>query len=148
MEIPSSVVGPDLVVKKAPPAPRAPEVSEPDTATTEAPPMPVPAAAMPVVVRKVPRPMEEERDLPPTEAWTPRREPEGPPPAPRPGAMQAPPLFDDSYKLFKADELEKLPPPLPPAGEAAPPDRSMDLIWWSLAVAGLLVLVALLITFR
>ncbi|MBI5489905.1 MAG: serine/threonine protein kinase [Deltaproteobacteria bacterium] len=152
MEIPSSVVGPDLVVKKAPAAPRAPAASEPDVATTEATPMMMggvpPVAAMPVVVRRVPRPMEEERDLPPTEAWSPRRELEVPPPVPGPGPMTAPPLFDDSYKLFKADELEKLPPPLPPAAQPAPPDRSMDLIWWSLAIAGLLVLVALLITFR
>ena len=101
---------------------------------------------MPVVVRKVPRPTEDERDLPSTVAWTPRREPDGPPAA-RPAAGSDAPLFDDSYKLFRADELEKGPPPLPSA-QAPVPDRSMDLIWWSLAIAGLLVLVALLITFR
>jgi hypothetical protein len=148
IEIPSSVVGPDLVVKPVPAAPRAPEPEGPDVATSQVPPIlaPIPAGAMPVVVRKVPRPTEDERDLPSTVAWTPRREPEGPPAA-RPAAGSDRPLFDDSYKLFRADELEKGPPPLPPSQGAAP-DRSMDLIWWSLAIAGLLVLVALLITFR
>ena len=67
--------------------------------------------------------------------------------AERPAAGSPAPLFDDSYKLFRADELENGPPPLP-AAQAPAPDRSMDLIWWSLAIAGLLVLVALLITFR
>ncbi len=63
---------------------------------------------------------------------------------PATGPAQHPPLFDDSYKLFHASELDGQ--QLPPA--PAEPDRSMDLIWWSLAIAGALVLVALLITFR
>jgi hypothetical protein len=153
LEIPSSVVGPDLVVRKGAgvPAPRAAEPDDSAVATSEAQVQPGAQGAMPVVVRKVPRPMEDEHDLPPTEAWTPRREPEGPPKR-GPGGPQTPPLFDDSYKLFRADELDQPQPPQLPQPQQplqpAPPDRSMDLIWWSLAIAGLLVLVALLITFR
>jgi len=153
-EIPSSVVGPDLVVRKGAgmPAPRAAEPDDSAVATSEAQVQPTVQGAMPVVVRKVPRPLEEEHDLPQTEAWTPKRDVEPPPKARPAGGPQTPPLFDDSYKLFRADELDQpQPPQLPqaqPPQQPAPPDRSMDLIWWSLAIAGALVLVALLITFR
>jgi hypothetical protein len=140
-DIPSSVVGPDLVVMKGAMAHREEPTDESSVATSEA--QVAGPGSMPVVVRKVVRPSEE-IDLPPTEAWTPKREAEAPPPMRQPGPQEHPPLFDDSYKLFHASELDgQLLPPVP-----AEPDRSMDLIWWSLAIAGALVLVALLITFR
>ena len=139
-DIPSSVVGPDLVVRKGATVSVPAAADESSIATSEAQMAAMPQGPMPVVVRKVPRPIDDERDLPPTEAWTPKRDQEQPV-RPRPAAGAPAPLYDDSYKLFRSDELD---------GQQAPPppDRSMDLIWWSLAIAGALVLIALLITFR
>ena len=141
-EIPSSVVGPDLVVRGGPPrkAVATTSADEAESQTSQA--QPVPQGPLPVVVRKVPRPVEDEQDLPPTEAWTPRREEEpAPKPSRRGGFAPSAPLFDDSYKQTGSEVFDG--PPVP-----QPPDRSMDLIWWSLAIAGALVLVALLITFK
>jgi hypothetical protein len=139
-DIPSSVVGPDLVVMKGAVARREESTDESSIATSEA--QVAGPGSLPVMVRKVVRPSEEV-DLPPTEAWSPNREAEAPPAMRQPGPQQHPPLFDDSYKLFHASELDGQQLAAP-----AEPDRSMDLIWWSLAIAGALVLVALLITFR
>jgi hypothetical protein len=140
LEIPSSVVGPDLVVKggagKKPVVTMEPEEAELQTGRAE----PTPQGPMPVMVRRVPRPVEDDQDLPPTEAWSPQREAE-PQPQPRRGQPPSAPLFDDSYKQTNSEILDQQQLPLPP-------DRSMDLIWWSLAIAGALVLVALLITFK
>jgi len=142
LEIPSSVVGPDLVVRGGPAKKPvvAMDVDDAESQTGRA--EPVAQGPLPVLVRKVPRPMVDEQDLPPTEAWTPRREEE---PAPKPpgrgGFAPTAPLFDDSYKQTGSEvfDEQQLPQPV---------DRSMDLIWWSLAIAGALVLVALLITFK
>ena len=142
LEIPSSVVGPDLVVKGGAAAKKPVVTMEPDDAelqTGRA--QTTPQGPMPVMVRKVPRPLEDDQDLPPTEAWSPMRD-EEPPKAPRRGAtVPSAPLFDDSYKQTDSQIIDQQQLPMPP-------DRSMDLIWWSLAIAGALVLVALLITFK
>jgi hypothetical protein len=144
LEIPSSVVGPELVVKggaaaKKPVVAMEPEESEFQTARAEQ----TPQGPMPVMVRKVPRPLEDDQDLPPTEAWSPKRTEEELPPRQSRRGASAPtaPLFDDSYKQTDSQILDQEQLPLPP-------DRSMDLIWWALAIAGALVLVALLITFK
>lgn len=142
LEIPSSVVGPDLVVRggpaKKPVVTMEPEDPESQTGRAE----PAVQGPLPVMVRKVPRPVEDEQDLPPTEAWTPKREEEPAPKPQRRGAFApSAPLFDDSYKQTGSEVFDE-------QQLAQPPDRSMDLIWWSLAIAGALVLVALLITFK
>ncbi|MBN1773128.1 MAG: hypothetical protein JXB32_17815, partial [Deltaproteobacteria bacterium] len=142
LEIPSSVVGPELVVKGGPPKKPVVTMESEDAELQTGRAEPTPQGPLPVMVRKVPRPLDDEQDLPPTEAWTPKREEEpAPKPARRGATVPSAPLFDDSYKQTGSEVFDEQELPLAP-------DRSMDLIWWSLAIAGALVLVALLITFK
>jgi hypothetical protein len=153
----SQVIGPEIVLKRPGTVTTAEDgkVSESDILTTRA--DVGPDGPAPVVVRRVQRP-EEEQELPPTEAWNPPdREPPAKPKAKggrgreRRGPQPPVPLYDDSYKLVRASELASR--AAERSGESsssasAVVDRSTDLIWWSLAIAGALVLIALLITFR
>jgi hypothetical protein len=110
-------------------------------------------AGRPLVIKK-PRAPDRDPDAPSTASWAPPRviaRPIGQ------TAAEAEALFDDSYRKVKLDDLARQAAAAAPgtqAGRAVPgsslfsPERAGDLIWWSLAIAGVLVALALILVLR